>query len=137
MWKYSDITEQKKNEQLLIDDKNHAEEMAKAKQLFLANMSHEIRTPMNAIMGLSGLLESSELNEEQLKYTKAIKKASENLLVVINDILDISKMDVDKLRIELEAFDFNEFIHQLKDLLTFKIKEKGLEFDVQVSKNYQ
>ena len=135
LWKYSDITEQKKNEQLLIDDKNHAEEMAKAKQLFLANMSHEIRTPMNAIMGLSGLLESSELNEEQLKYTKAIKKASENLLVVINDILDISKMDVDKLRIELEAFDFNEFIHQLKDLLTFKIKEKGLEFDVQVSKN--
>jgi signal transduction histidine kinase/DNA-binding response OmpR family regulator len=135
LWKYSDITSRKKNEQLLIDDKNHAEEMAKAKQLFLANMSHEIRTPMNAIMGLSGLLENSELNDEQLKYTKAIKKASENLLVVINDILDISKMDVEKLKIELEAFDFKEFIHQIKDLLIFKIKEKGLEFDVQVSKN--
>jgi len=135
LWKYSDITVQKKTEQVLIGEKNQAEEVAKAKQLFLANMSHEIRTPMNAILGLSGLLESSELNDEQLKYTKAIKTASENLLVVINDILDISKLDVDKLKIEFETFDFNQFINQVKDLLIYKIKEKGLEFDLRVSEN--
>lgn len=127
-WKYTDISDRKKNEQLLIEAKNSAEELAKSKQLFLANMSHEIRTPMNAVMGLSALLENTPLNDEQSQYVKAIKTSAENLLVVINDILDISKLDVNKLKIEKTPFNFQEFVRQIEILLGFKAREKGLNF---------
>ncbi len=132
-WKYNDISDRKKKEQLLIEAKNNAEELAKSKQLFLANMSHEIRTPMNAVMGLSALLENTPLNEEQSQYVKAIKTSAENLLVVINDILDISKLDVNKLKIEKTPFNFQEFVRQLEILLGFKAREKGLNFQINLS----
>lgn len=131
-WKYNDISDRKKNEQLLIEAKINAEELAKSKQLFLANMSHEIRTPMNAVMGLSALLENTPLNDEQSQYVKAIKTSAENLLVVINDILDISKLDVNKLRIEKVPFNFQEFVRQIEILLGFKAREKGLNFVITI-----
>ncbi len=131
-WKYNDITDRKKNEQLLIEAKNNAEELAKSKQMFLANMSHEIRTPMNAVMGLSALLENTPLNEEQSEYVKAIKTSAENLLVGINDILDNSKLDVNKLKIEKTPFNFQNFVRQIEILLGFKAREKGLNFHIHV-----
>jgi len=83
---------------------NLSEQANQAKSLFLANMSHEIRTPLNGIVGFTDLLRSSDLNTEQDEYVEIIQKSSENLLAIINDILDISKIESEKIEIEKIAF---------------------------------
>src|SRR5207237_4252374 len=89
----TDISEKKKIEEELIKAKEKAEAAAVAKQQFLANMSHEIRTPINAIMGIMHMLESTDHAEMRKKYIQLVNTASNNLLNIINDILDMSSLE--------------------------------------------
>lgn len=109
------------------DAKEKAEESTKLKEAFLANMSHEIRTPMNAIIGFSDILSRRKLGEEEKKYVRAIKLAGENLLAIINDILDISKIEAGMMTFEEHTFSVNEIFKSLSVMLMEKAKEKNLK----------
>jgi signal transduction histidine kinase/BarA-like signal transduction histidine kinase len=113
-------------------DKQRAELSEKFKQQFLANMSHEIRTPMNSIMGLTNLLLKTSLDEQQQKYLNVIKKSSENLLVIINDILDLSKIEAGKMEFENISFSLEDSIETVYHTLLFKSEEKKLFFKTQI-----
>ncbi|MBN4061972.1 PAS domain S-box protein [Bacteroidales bacterium AH-315-I05] len=121
-----DITQRKKVERELIRAKDLAEQSVEAKEHFLANMSHEIRTPMNAIVGMAKLLYKTGLNEKQLKYLKAINISSKNLLVIINDILDISKIEAGKLTLETIGFKVESIIKSLINSLEYKAIQKDI-----------
>lgn len=107
--------------------KEKAEESTKLKEAFLANMSHEIRTPMNAIIGFSDILSKRELGEKEKEYVKTIKSAGENLLTIINDILDISKIEAGMMTFEEHTFSVKEILKSLNVMLMGKAKEKKLE----------
>jgi PAS domain S-box-containing protein len=129
-----DITDQKRFENELIEAKSNAElatqkaeESTKLKEAFLANMSHEIRTPMNAIIGFSDILSKRKLGEQEKEYVKTIKSAGENLLTIINDILDISKIEAGMMTFEENNFSVKETFRLLSGMLMEKAKEKNLE----------
>ena len=130
-----DITKQKKLEKDLREAMQNAERSSQAKEAFLANMSHEIRTPINAIMGMGKLLSKSNLNKQQLFYLSSIRTASENLLVVINDILDISKIEAGKINIEYIPFDLEQLSRHAIAMLSPKAEEKGLEIVCEIDPN--
>lgn len=113
-------------------EKEVAERTAQLKQQFMANMSHEIRTPMNAIVGMSRLLLSKDPKEEQERYLHAIQQSAENLLVIINDILDLSKIEAGKIVIEHTDFVMAELLESVNDILLFKAEEKGLELRIKM-----
>lgn len=121
-----DITEQKKLETELIAARESAENLARTKEIFLANMSHEIRTPMNAIMGMTNQLLKTNLSEHQKFFLEIINSASENLLVIINDILDLSKIEAGKLSFEKIGFDLKIVAKRAIQVLAHKAEEKGL-----------
>ena len=110
----------------LEEEKSRAEHSEKAKEQFLANMSHEIRTPMNAIMGMTRLLLEKAPREDQLKYLNAIKQSSDNLLIIINDILDLSKIEAGKINFETIDFDLAEQIKTVYTTIKLNADEKGL-----------
>jgi len=109
-----------------------AEKANDAKSEFLANMSHEVRTPMNGIIGVSNLLLHTGLSQEQLDYAKMLRKSAEYLLSVINDILDISKIEAGRLEFEHVDFDLLDMIEATVDMLALKAYEKKLEFNALV-----
>lgn len=113
--------------ELAQKEKEVAERTAQLKQQFMANMSHEIRTPMNAIVGMSRLLLSKDPRGDQQKYLHAIEQSADNLLVIINDILDLSKIEAGKIVIEQTDFVITELINSVRDIVLFKAEEKGLE----------
>lgn len=121
-----DISERKRSEQLQ-KEKELEVEKGKLKEQFLANMSHEIRTPMNAIVGMTRLLLKTEINEEQLFHLNAIFKSSQNLLVIINDILDFAKIESGKMELEEIDFDLHDVIKNASEILRFKAEEKGIK----------
>jgi len=121
-----DITEQKELEYELTIAREQAEQSTQSKEVFLANMSHEIRTPMNAILGMSNQLAKTQLNTKQLFYLDTINSASENLLVIINDILDLSKIEAGKLSLEKIAFEPQAVVKRAMQVLSHKAEEKGL-----------
>jgi len=121
-----DITAQKKQESELIDARKHAEHLARTQEIFLANMSHEIRTPMNAIIGMSTQLAKTNLLPQQQFFLEVIHAASENLLVIINDILDLSKIEAGKLNIENIGFEIRKSAKRVIQVLAHRAEEKGL-----------
>ncbi|MBF9222180.1 PAS domain-containing hybrid sensor histidine kinase/response regulator [Hymenobacter ruricola] len=125
---YLDVTPQKRLEASLREAKALAEISTRAKQDFLANMSHEIRTPMNAILGMSQLLAKTELSAPQASYLHAITASAENLLVIINDILDLSKIEAGRMAVEKIGFSVCGMCAQVEKTLLYKAEEKGLSF---------
>jgi len=115
--------------------KERAEQSEKFKQQFLANMSHEIRTPMNSVIGLTNLLTRTNLDEQQRKYLNVIKKSSENLLVIINDILDLSKIEAGKMDFEKIPFSVKEALDTVYHTLLFKAEDKKLFFKIEIDPN--
>ncbi|MCF6206795.1 MAG: response regulator [Sulfurovum sp.] len=125
----------KKMTEELAQAKRLAEEATEQKSRFLANMSHEIRTPLNAITGFIKLLEEDEQDEHKLKYLKIIKNSSESLLQIINDILDISKIESGKLTIEPYNFNPYEDLIMIAELFQAKGSEKGIVFQIRYNSN--
>lgn len=128
-----DITKQIKIEKELTQAKRTAEKALAAKSVFLSNMSHEIRTPMNAIMGLTNLLmQEEDISEDVMENLKLIGYSAENLLVLINDILDYSKIEANKIEFEKIEFNPREVIHKLLRTMGLKAEEKGLNLEYQI-----
>lgn len=122
-----DITDRILAEKELKIAKKVTEEMVQTKQNFLANMSHEIRTPMNAIMGMSRQLQKTALSDRQHSYLDTITAASENLLIIINDILDLSKLEAGKLALEKIGFEPKMVVGMVMQVMNHKAEEKGLQ----------
>ncbi len=112
-----------------------AEKASEAKSLFLANMSHELRTPMNAIIGFSSLLQKMPMQGDEKKYVDGIHRSSTALLCIINDILDISKIEAGKMVLENIPFNVRETVSSAVTIMSYSVKEKGLDLNVSIPEN--
>jgi PAS domain S-box-containing protein len=123
-----DISRLKETEQSLIEAKEMAEVADRAKSDFLANISHEIRNPLNSILGMSRLLNEVRNREEQMELVDVIQKSSKHLLRIVNEVLDMSRIESENFPLEQEPFQLNQLIADLSNAYRHQAKEKGLEF---------
>ena len=130
-----DVTEGKRVEMELKQAKAAAESASRTKSDFLASMSHEIRTPMNAIMGIADLLAKTVLTSEQDKYVQIFRRAGDNLLNLINDILDLSKVEASQLELEQTGFSLDEQIEIVMEMVEPKAREKSLLLSLDFADN--
>ncbi len=127
-----DITEMKQLEFELKGARHKAEESSKAKAMFLANMSHEIRTPLNGIVGMAEQLAQSQLDADQRYFVDIMRSASSTLLSIINDVLDISKIESGKFSIETTPFNLNETIRRTLSIFGEKAKQTNVSLDIEL-----
>ncbi len=125
---YTDITDRKGAENELKEAKEQAEKAAEAKSDFVAGVSHEVRTPMNGVLGMARLLQDTDLDEEQRENVDIIVASGDALLRIIDDLLDISKLDADKLELESTAFIAADVVAQSMAIMSPRAEEQGLEF---------
>jgi signal transduction histidine kinase/DNA-binding response OmpR family regulator len=127
-----------KNVRLIQDleiARNKTHRAALVKEQFLANMSHEIRTPINSVIGFTHLLQKTHLSAEQQQFVNLIKTSGNNLLNIVNDILDISKLEANMLQLEKKPFSIKELLYTLEMMFAHKAAEKGLRYAIQVADN--
>ncbi len=129
---YKDISESKKHEALFLQAKEAAERASNVKSMFLATMSHEIRTPLMAILGVAELIESTALNEQQMRYVQTSKKAGDALLTLISDILDISKIENEGFDIMAKPFDFVELARSCFEIFEHEAAAKAVAYQFHV-----
>ncbi len=122
-----DVGERKRAEEALLQARDAALRSAQAKSRFLANVSHEIRTPLNAVIGLTGLLLDGELEPEQRESVELIRSSGDALLTLLNDVLDFSKLESDRMELERRPFDLRVCVEESLDLVAPRAVEKGLE----------
>lgn len=115
---------------IAIQHEEEAKAASEAKSLFLANMSHEIRTPMNGVIGMIELVSRSKLDDEQNRYIATAKRSAESLMIIINDILDLSKIEAGELSIEEVEFDIEQLFTELNHCMQFQANQKGLKFEL-------
>jgi signal transduction histidine kinase/CheY-like chemotaxis protein len=127
-----DITDAVRREQELREARARAEAASRAKSAFLANMSHELRTPMNGVVGMAELLVETNLTEEQRLYAETIRSSGEALLLIINDVLDYSKLEAERLTLKVAPFDLERLVHEVATLLTPRASGKGLSIAVDI-----
>ena len=123
----------KRAESVMRDARDLAERTARARSAFLANMSHEIRTPMNAVLGFVELILDTELSTEQRRALELVRSSSEALLMILNDILDYSKIEAEHLELETIPFDVSKVVHATASLLAVRAREKHLELLAEVA----
>lgn len=131
----SDVSPQKSFQEQLIKSKEMAEYGKKVKETFLANMSHELRTPVNGIIGLTNLLRKTPVNDQQNGMLDLLETSSQSLLGVINDVLDISKIEAGKFSIVRSGNNLKHIVKSVYDLLKFKADEKNIEFLLEFDKD--
>jgi CheY-like chemotaxis protein/nitrogen-specific signal transduction histidine kinase len=124
-----DISARKKLEQEMIEARKAAEAGLELRKTILANVSHELRTPVNAIVGMSALLASTSLNDQQREYLKTMRFSSDGLLVLIDDLLDVSRIEAGKVELEELEFSMQENFSELTKSLRLRAEEKGLLFE--------
>ncbi|MEN3386431.1 MAG: hypothetical protein V7608_6475 [Hyphomicrobiales bacterium] len=123
---YTDVTERKRNEAALAKARDVAEAASRARSEFLAMMSHEIRTPMNAVLGFTSSLLETKLDEDQRRSAEAIQEASDGLLNILNDILDLSKLDAGRLQFETLPFSPEAVLDNARSMIAMRASDKGL-----------
>ncbi len=126
------LTQIEKQTKELNRSKELAIDSLKAKERFLANMTHELRTPLNSIVGISNLLEDTELNKEQKTFLENIKLSSDHLLTIINDLLEFSKLGSGKLQLENNEFNIRRSLDRIKKTMQFELTNRQLNFDTKI-----
>ena len=128
----SDITALHETQQDLIEAKEAAEQGNRAKSEFLAIMSHEIRTPMNGVIGMTDLLMDSKLNDKQQHFAQIIQESGTALMRIINDILDLSRLEAQRITLEQAEFEYSSVVSGVVDILTPQARDKGIELNYQI-----
>jgi PAS domain S-box-containing protein len=127
-----DISSRKRHEAQLASARDEAVEAARVKTEFLAVMSHELRTPLNGVMGMTSLLLSTDLTGRQLEYAETVRSSADALLHLLNDILDLSKVEADRMELEEVDFDLRPVVRDIVHLLAVSAREKGLALEADI-----
>ncbi len=129
------VIERQRMQSHLIASREEADRSNKAKSIFLANMSHELRTPLNGVIGFLDMLNHTNLTSEQYRYIISAMKSAESLMSIINDILDLSKVEAGKLELEEEETNLHDLIQQSVDIIRYSANKKGLMVNINISDN--